>query len=68
MKARAQQSTMPVIGFLRGASSLDIVAEELRPFRQGLKDAGYADAESVAIEYRAVNNQLLRSIKHLSRC
>jgi putative ABC transport system substrate-binding protein len=49
-----------VIGFLRGASSLDIVAEELRPFRQGLKDAGYTDAESVVIEYRAANNQLER--------
>jgi putative ABC transport system substrate-binding protein len=60
LAARAQQPTSPVIDFLRGTSSLDIVAEELRPFRQGLKDAGYTDAESVVIEYRAANNQLER--------
>jgi putative tryptophan/tyrosine transport system substrate-binding protein len=49
--ARAQQPTIPVIGFL-DARSPDGMTERLRGFRQGLKDTGYVDGENVAIEYR----------------
>src|SRR5262245_37604394 len=42
LEAYAQQSTLPVIGFLNTASSGDHVATA-NAFRQGLKDTGYVD-------------------------
>jgi len=59
LAARAQQSAMPVIGFL-GAVSPYGFTERLRAFRQGLKDAGYAEGENIAIEYRWAESQLDR--------
>jgi putative ABC transport system substrate-binding protein len=47
---------MPVIGFLHIASS-DGSADRLRAFRQGLKEAGFAERENVAIEYSWAENQ-----------
>jgi len=55
----AQQPAMPVIGFL-GAVSPYGFTERLRAFRQGLKDAGYAEGENIAIEYRWAESQLDR--------
>ncbi len=55
----AQQPAMPVIGFLNG-QSLDVVADRLRAFRQGLKDTGYVEGENVAIAYRFAENQMDR--------
>ena len=60
LTARAQQATMPVIGFL-GSDSPELYTDRLRAFRRGLKDAGYIESENVAIEYRWAsgdNNQL----------
>jgi putative tryptophan/tyrosine transport system substrate-binding protein len=57
--ARAQQPTMPVIGFL-GGTSPDTFADRLRAFRQGLKDTGHVEGENVAIEYRWAANQIDR--------
>jgi putative ABC transport system substrate-binding protein len=48
--ARAQQSAMPVIGFL-DTRSPDEMTDRLRAFREGLKDSGYVERENVAIEY-----------------
>src|SRR5262245_33983232 len=57
--ARAQQPTRPVVGFLN-PTSLDMQADRLRAFRQGLKDTGYVEGESVAIEYRWADEQINR--------
>ena len=59
LAARAQQPAMPVIGLLRGAS-FDAIPDELRAFRQGLKDTGYVERENVTIEYRSTDNQIHR--------
>jgi putative tryptophan/tyrosine transport system substrate-binding protein len=57
--ARAQQTAMPVIGFL-DTRSPDGMTDRLRAFRDGLKDSGYVERENVAIEYRWAENQLDR--------
>ena len=59
LAARAQQPAMPVIGFLEPRSP-DTMADQLRAFRQGLKDTGYVEADNVAIEYRWAENQIER--------
>ena len=56
LAARAQQQAMPVIGFLHSQTP-DALAERLRGLRRGLKDTGYVEGESVAIDYRWAENQ-----------
>src|SRR5947208_1801619 len=45
LAARAQQPSLPMIGFLSSASS-DEYRIRLRAFRQGLKDVGYAEGQN----------------------
>ena len=57
--ARAQQASMPVVGFL-DPTSPDTFAHRLVGFRQGLKETGYIEGENVAIVYRFAENQIDR--------
>jgi putative ABC transport system substrate-binding protein len=59
LAARGQQSSMPVIGFLNAVSPGGF-ADRIDAVRQGLKETGYVEGESVVIEYRWAENQLDR--------
>ena len=50
LAARGQHPAMPVIGLL-AAESPDLFVDRLRAFQQGLKEGGYINGQSVAIEY-----------------
>jgi putative ABC transport system substrate-binding protein len=57
--AFAQQSTMPVVGFLSTRSARDtrrLVSE----FGKGLEEAGYSDGRNVSIDYRFADGYLDR--------
>ena len=56
LSARAQQPTMPVIGFL-GSASPEPSAGFLAMFRSGLEETGYVEGQNVTIEYRWAENQ-----------
>src|SRR5438105_3668207 len=56
LAVRAQQPTMPVIGFL-SAVSPGPFAQRIAAFHQGLNEAGYVEARNVAIENRWAEEQ-----------
>jgi len=61
LAARAQQTAMPVVGFLSSYSSSDAFAQYfLAAFHQGLKQAGYVDGQNVVVEYRWAGNEYER--------
>jgi putative ABC transport system substrate-binding protein len=51
LAARAQQTAIPVIGFLE-IRSPETIVERLRAFRQGLRETGYVEGENITIDYR----------------
>src|SRR5213083_2429081 len=48
---RAQQSAMPLVGYL-GSESPEMFASRLGAFRQGLSSTGFDEGRNVVIEYR----------------
>jgi putative tryptophan/tyrosine transport system substrate-binding protein len=56
LAARAQQTALPVIGFLSSRSPNDD-PHLLPAFHRGLKEAGYIEGQNVTIEYRFAENQ-----------
>ena len=59
LTARAQQSALPVIGFLNVGTPTD-TDWALPAFRRGLRETGFIEGQNVAIEYRWADNQLDR--------
>ena len=55
---RAQQS-MPVVGFLNGASP-ELYTKFLREFRRGLNEMGFVEGQNVVVEYRWAENHYER--------
>jgi putative ABC transport system substrate-binding protein len=48
LAARAQQSAMPVVGFINSGT---VNAVRLAAFRKGLNELGYAEGQNVTVEY-----------------
>jgi len=51
LRARAQQSGMPVIGFLSSLRAIDS-SHVMAAFRQGIAEAGYVEGRNITIDYR----------------
>jgi putative tryptophan/tyrosine transport system substrate-binding protein len=54
-RLRAQQTAMPVVGFLSLGAAITW-SDLLAAFRQGLAEAGFVEGKNVAIEYRWAEN------------
>jgi putative ABC transport system substrate-binding protein len=59
LAARAQQSVIPVVGFLSGRSPAES-AGVVVAFRKGLAEAGYAERQNVTVDFRWAEGQFDR--------
>src|SRR5262245_37910831 len=67
LAARAQQSVVPVIGFLDPRTP-EAITDRLRGFRQGLKEAGFVEGETwqSSIAMRSINSNDCRGWRSIS--
>ena len=56
LAVRAQQATIPVVGFVDGGS-LDASASRAAAFRKGLNETGYVEGQNVTVEYHWLAGQ-----------
>jgi putative ABC transport system substrate-binding protein len=56
LSARAQQSGLPVVGFV-STSSLEMAGERPTVFRKGLSASGFTDGENVTVDYHWVDGR-----------
>jgi putative tryptophan/tyrosine transport system substrate-binding protein len=56
LAARAQQPSIPVVGWL-GATTAEAAKIQVEAFRRGLSETGFVDGHSVKIEYRWAENR-----------
>jgi putative tryptophan/tyrosine transport system substrate-binding protein len=56
LAARAQQPTLPVVGFVN-ARSADASADFMRAFREGLGETGFVEGQNVTVEYHWLAGQ-----------
>jgi putative tryptophan/tyrosine transport system substrate-binding protein len=59
LTARAQQTAMPVVGFL-GSGSPNPFAQAVAALNRGLNQSGYTEGQNVTIEYRWAEGQFHR--------
>jgi putative ABC transport system substrate-binding protein len=57
LAAGAQQSAMPVVGFVTAGSPEALI---VAGFRKGLNEAGYVDSQNVTVEYHWLEGQFDR--------
>ena len=58
LAARAQQTAMPVVGFMHATAQPD--DEFIGVFKEGLRQTGYVDGRNVIIEFRSAEGQYER--------
>jgi putative tryptophan/tyrosine transport system substrate-binding protein len=56
LAARAQQPTLPVVGFIRDGSA-DASLRFEAAFRKGLNETGYVEGQNVTVEYHWLEGQ-----------
>src|SRR5438874_1631889 len=50
LAAHAQQTAMPVVGFMH-PTSYEAIAHQVAGFRQGLRETGYVEGQNVKVDY-----------------
>src|SRR6516225_3302830 len=58
LTARAQQSAMPVVGFM--ISGIQARSQQIAAFHAGLKDTGYVQGQNVTVELRSAEDHFDR--------
>jgi putative ABC transport system substrate-binding protein len=56
LAARAQQSAMPIVGFVEGRSA-EATVRQAAAFRKALSETGYVEGQNVMVEYHWLNGQ-----------